>query len=152
MQSSFPDCAPSYRWVWPRFYPLLICCCSIKIICNYIRSQSADFSCLFYLTVLSFIFSSAVSHKVHDFTSPVNILMARRVQIPTVSADDGQFFSSHFDPYIIFVIIISSSPPPSSATSLRCSFPQQAQQTLPLRESRLRLVHAPYFKTDFQFR
>lgn len=35
--------------------------------------------------------------------------MARRVQIPTVSADDGQFFSSHFDPYIIFVIIIAAA-------------------------------------------
>lgn len=39
--SSF--CAPSYRWVWPRFYPLLICCCSIKIICNYIRSAKRRF-------------------------------------------------------------------------------------------------------------
>lgn len=57
--SSF--CAPSYRWVWPRSYPLLICCCSIKIICNYIRSQSADFSChgtfiyIFIFSLLSVI-------------------------------------------------------------------------------------------------
>jgi len=49
-------------------YPLLISRCSIKIICNYIWSK--------YTIFIYEYFSE--SHKVYNFMSPVNILIAQR--------------------------------------------------------------------------